>query len=149
MNIKSTERPPDVFLVSFALFGLIFGLYFAVEFYKTNPGCNENLQHGTVVQSDFSTVLFFRRPKLFIDTADSEEQATAILTMDSADRIPTNVTFYDCDAGREDVFLREETNPIWGTVICGICSLVLFALFGYYRFKRKHKTEFERLMDEE
>ena len=68
--------------------------------------------------------------------------------MDSADKIPTAVTFYDCDIDREDVFLREETDPIWGAVICGSCSLVFFALFGYYRFKRNNKTELEKLLEE-
>ncbi len=115
-NMKPRNIPAKLLLVM--VVGIPATIFLFVDFLHSLPSPTDRLVQGQVVGREMGTAaLGIQRPLLTVQLDDADVLVQASLSMNDIDDMPDHVTFYySGDPGRE-VYLQEETNPIWGTII--------------------------------
>jgi hypothetical protein len=104
-------------------------IYLFNDFMYSRPSPNDQLVHGYVVKREMGTTTFgIVRPILTVQIQDTGENVNAVLSLSGINDIPANVTFYYSGDPSQEVYLLEETNPIWGFMLFLIMSVMLLAV---------------------
>src|SRR5574339_78346 len=96
----------------------------------SRPSPNDQLVHGFVVNREMGTTTFgIVRPILTVQIQETGETVYAVLSLSGINDVPNNVTFYYSGDPSQEVYLIEETNPIWGFMLFLTMSVGLLAVF--------------------
>ena len=100
------------------------------DFMYSRPSPNDHLVHGFVVKREMGTTTYrIVRPILTVQIQETGEIVEAVLSLSGINDVPNNVTFYYSGDPSQEVYLREEVNPIWGFMIFLSMSVMLLGIF--------------------
>src|SRR5262249_29597640 len=120
-----------------APFGWALGLLFLLDFVHSFPKPGEQVVNGKVVsRAMLQSAWGIQRPVLTIQVEGTNDMVKAELSANALKDLPDDVTFsYSGDPSRE-VFLQQETNPIWGALFLLLLPALGVAFLLYVERQR-------------
>lgn len=107
-----------------------FSILSFVDFMHVQSSQKNKLVDGQVVKREISLdSLKMKRPLLTIQLADSDVFVKASLSMDGINDVPDSVHVYYSGDPNQEVYLQEETNPLWGFVFFIVAGSLLFFMY--------------------
>ncbi len=118
-----------VVLIAIALC-IPFSILSFVDFLHVQAAQTNELVQGEVVKREISLdSLKMKRPLLTIHLADSDIFVKASLSMDGINDVPDSVHVYYSGDPSQEVYLQEETNPIWGSILFIVLGGLLLFMY--------------------
>ena len=135
---KKDHRIPLYVLAVCSVLAMPMVIIFLNEYVHSMPDSASMLVKGHVVERN-TTIVYgvFKRPVLTVQVDNSEDRVKALLMSDATTDISDDVSFYFNGYQGREVFLQEETNPIFIVVLFLGAIGVTILVFLYERYRRR------------
>jgi hypothetical protein len=129
MSVSNKPHPiAAIFGCLLLLWSGVYIMQYSVIFWKeyvaSKPSAGSVLTQGTVIERNVVQLSrSVRRPVLTVQVSNDHATVRAILGVDGSEDIPDQVHFYYSGNSQDEVFLLEESNPLWLALVCllGAC----------------------------
>ncbi len=118
------------------------GAYLCYEWQTLRPGPGDELVTGEVADREMTKVWsFVRRPRLIVTSNRAPKPLYALLSVDGIDDIPTAVSFYYSGDPTKEIYLQQESSPLWFGLLFILAPVLGLLFIGWYRRRRQRMSE--------
>ena len=119
----------------------LLGLFLAMDVVKVHSHSSSALVYGQVVERQIHANQWgISRPYLTIQINGTSALVHASLSMNSVDEMPDKVSFfYSGDPSRE-VFLQQETDPLWGALLMFLLPPIGLLMIHFWERRERRRT---------
>lgn len=118
------------------------GAYLCYEWQTLRPGPGDEFITGEVADREMAKVWsFVRRPKLIVTSNRAPKPLYALLSVDGIDDIPTAVSFYYSGDPAKEIYLQQESSPLWFGLLFILAPVLGLLFIGWYRRRRQRMSE--------
>lgn len=120
----------------------VLGAVLCYEWQTSRSGPGDELIIGEVADREMAKVWsFVRRPKLIVTSDRAPRPLYAVLSVDGIDDIPTAVSFYYSGDPAKEIYLQQESSPLWFGLFFIMAPVLGLLFIGWYRRRLPRKSE--------
>jgi hypothetical protein len=110
------------------------GAYLCYEWQTLRPGPDDELVTGEAVGREMTKLWsFVPRPKLVVTSNKAPEPLYAVLSVDGMNDIPIVVSFYYSEDPTKEIYLQQESSPLWFGLFFILAPVSGLLSIGWYR----------------
>ena len=118
------------------------GAYLCYEWQTVSPGPGDELVTGEIADKEMTKIWsFVRRPKLIVTSDKTSEHLYAVLSVDGIYDIPAAVSFYYSGDPTQEVYLQQESSPLWFGLFFILTPVAGLLFIRWYRGRLKRTSK--------